>query len=261
MSKEALRFREAVLYSVGFIMLLWFIKAIEIATSMHLGFLGILPRTLIGTVGILTGPLIHGDLMHLLSNSFPLLMLGIGVIYFYHNIALEVLGWIYFLTGISVWMLAREHYHIGASGIVYGLVAFLFFSGIIRKDSKSVAISLIIIFMYSGMIMGIFPLNQGISWESHLMGSLAGIFCAIYFRGAKISEDQDVNTGMEILTPEEVAEDGITANVSIYKHDTVKYTYTYLEKEAVKNEEQLPMQKKIIAYKVSLPENPTDPTN
>lgn len=226
MSNEALKFREAVLYSISFIMLLWLVKAIEVATSMELGFLGILPRTLIGTVGIFTAPLIHGDLLHLLSNSFPLLLLGIGVIYFYNKIALEVIAWIYLLTGISVWLLARAHYHIGASGLVYGLLTFLFFSGIFRRDSKSVSVSLIIIFMYSGMIMGVFPLNQDISWESHLMGSLAGIFCAIYFRRSGLPAVKPVAVEQEVQnTPHTLPNPFSAINFSDQTESSYHYEY------------------------------------
>ncbi|MDQ3535325.1 MAG: rhomboid family intramembrane serine protease, partial [Bacteroidota bacterium] len=132
MSKESIRFREGVLYSMGFVMILWFVKSLEMLMSIELGFLGILPRNLYGTIGIITSPLIHGDVMHLISNSFPLILLGIGVIYFYNKIAKIVFIWIYLMTGIWVWIVAREAYHIGASGIVYGLVSFLFFSGLFR---------------------------------------------------------------------------------------------------------------------------------
>ncbi len=107
----------------------------------------------------------------------------IAVFYFYNTIALEVFAWIYFITGFWVWIAAREAYHIGASGLVYGLAAFLFFSGIFRRDARSVAVAVAIAFLYSGMMQGILPgVDPTVSWESHLMGSAAGIFCSFYFR-------------------------------------------------------------------------------
>ena len=188
MSAEAIKFRNSVYFVVSFTLLLWGIKALEWAVALDFGFLGILPRTLSGTMGIITAPLIHGDVLHLISNTFPLLLLGVSVFYFYHRIALEVFAWIYFLSGFWVWMAARDAYHIGASGLIYGLVAFLFFSGLFRRDTKSLSISLIVIFLYGGMLQGLFPTNGRISWESHLLGALAGGFCAFFYREVKIFE-------------------------------------------------------------------------
>jgi membrane associated rhomboid family serine protease len=153
-------------------------------TDSDLSFLGILPRTLKGSLGIITSPLIHGNFAHLLSNTFPLLLLTAGVVYFYNRIAFQVVSVIYLLTGIWVWIVAREAYHIGASGLVYGLVTFLFFSGIFRKDASSVALSLIVIFLYGGMIYGLVPTNSGVSYESHIIGAVTGMLIAFYFRKA-----------------------------------------------------------------------------
>ena len=188
MSAEAIKFKNSVFFVVSFTILLWIIKALEWAVALDFGFLGILPRTLSGTMGIITAPLIHGDALHLISNTFPLLLLGVSVFYFYHRIALEVFAWIYFLSGFWVWMAARDAYHIGASGLIYGMVAFLFFSGLFRRDTKSLSISLIVIFLYGGMLQGLFPTNGRISWESHLLGALAGGFCAFFYREVKIFE-------------------------------------------------------------------------
>jgi membrane associated rhomboid family serine protease len=189
MSAEATKFRNSVFFIVSFTILLWVVKALEWAVALDFGFLGILPRTLSGTMGIITAPLVHGDVLHLISNTFPLLLLGISVFYFYNRIALEVFAWIYFMSGFWVWMAARDAYHIGASGIVYGLVAFLFFSGLFRRDTKSLSISLVVIFLYGGMLQGLFPTNDRISWESHLLGALAGAFCAFFYREVKLQEN------------------------------------------------------------------------
>jgi membrane associated rhomboid family serine protease len=106
--------------------------------------------------------------------------------YFYKEIAWPVLLFLYLLTGIWVWALARgTAAHIGASGIIYGMASFLFFSGIIRREAPLMVITLLVTFLYGGLIWGIFPQffpAQRISWESHLMGLLAGIVLAIYFR-------------------------------------------------------------------------------
>ena len=210
MQKEAEKLRQSVIYSIGFISILWLIKFYEMGTDSDLSFLGILPRTLKGSVGIITSPLIHGNFAHLLSNTFPLLLLTAGVVYFYNRIAFQVVSIIYILTGIWVWIIAREAYHIGASGLVYGLVTFLFFSGVFRKDASSVALSLIVIFLYGGMLYGLVPTDSGVSYESHIIGAVTGMLIAFYFRKTKTlaiktydwmdeeEENENMNTTYEI---------------------------------------------------------------
>ncbi len=191
MQTDLIRFRSSVVYTMTFVGFLWLVKVIEGLLSFDLGVLGIHPRSLAGTVGIITGPLVHGDFHHLISNSLPLIFLGIGVFYFYHKIAFEVFFGIYFFTSLWVWIVARDAYHIGASGIVYGLASFLLFSGLFRKDSRSIAISLIVIFLYGGMAYGLFPINEEISWESHLLGSVGGFIAAFFYRKhAAVTQEQ-----------------------------------------------------------------------
>ena len=133
MQTDLIRFRSSIFYTMTFVGILWLVRITESLLSFDLGVLGIHPRSLAGTVGIITGPLVHGDFQHLMSNSLPLIFLGIGVFYFYNKIALEVFFGIYFFTSLWVWIVARDAYHIGASGIVYGLASFLLFSGFFQK--------------------------------------------------------------------------------------------------------------------------------
>lgn len=184
--RELKIFKRGIYLTLSFVLLLWAVKSVEWAEGWDFGYYGILPRTLKGSIGIITGPLIHGDLIHLMSNTFPLLVLLLGLFYFYHKIALEVFIWIYLATGFWVWVIGREAYHIGASGIVYGLMMFIFWGGVLRKNPRSLAISMIIFFLYGYMIYGLFPGDENVSWESHLMGSIAGIFLAIYFKKVPI---------------------------------------------------------------------------
>ena len=226
MQTDLIRFRTSILYTMTFVGILWLVRITESLLAFDLGVLGIHPRSLAGTVGIITGPLVHGDFQHLMSNSLPLRFLGIGVFYFYNKIALEVFIGIYFFTSFWVWIVARDAYHIGASGIVYGLASFLLFSGFFRKDSRSIAISLIVIFLYGGMAYGLFPINEGISWESHLLGSLAGLMSAFYYRRHQLSTKQYTVEHEPIPTslPEEFPD-------SVYDHTSedprcqIKYYY------------------------------------
>lgn len=167
---------------IGFVTVLWFIKVLELIFDTHLHRMGIFPRQTEGLIGIATSPLIHADLEHLYSNSFPLIILSAGIIYFYPKISFKVFSWIYFATGIWVWAFARESYHIGASGLIYGFASFLFFSGLFRKNRQLIAISLLVIFLYGGLVWGVFPINPRVSHETHLLGAIMGLIVAYSFR-------------------------------------------------------------------------------
>ena len=165
-----------------FPLILWIIYLINYLFDFYPYKLGILPRNLNGLIGILTSPLIHSGFSHLISNTAPLILMGIGIFYFYPKVAYKVFSIIYIGTGILVWLFAREVYHIGASGIIYGFVSFLFFSGVFRKDNRSIALALIVVFLYGGLIWGVLPVQQGISWESHFFGAIVGLISAFIFR-------------------------------------------------------------------------------
>lgn len=210
------KLERSVKYTFSFVIIIWALKLIEIGFQLDFGVLGILPRTAQGSIGIFTAPFIHGDFYHLLSNTFPILILGVGLFYFYDKIALNVILLIYLMTGFWVWMAARDAYHIGASGIVYGLLTFLLFSGFFRRDKNTLAVSFIILVLYGGsFFIGVIPNKPGISWESHLMGAIAGIFCAIYFRNYKI--------GIKPKLP--------SANLN----SVVEYEYQYIESQSKDN--------------------------
>jgi membrane associated rhomboid family serine protease len=143
---------------------------------------GVLPRQVPGLKGIITMPLIHANYTHLASNSIPIITLGAGIIFFYPEVAAWVWGIIYVLTGSLVWIFGRESEHIGASGLIYGFAAFLFFGGIFRRNTRLLAISLLVLVYYGGIIWGVLPIDPRISWEGHLFGALSGIFAAYIFK-------------------------------------------------------------------------------
>jgi membrane associated rhomboid family serine protease len=180
--KEKAKFIESIFFPSVLLLIIWAIKIIENIFNLRLGTLGIYPLHLNGLPGILFAPLIHGDFSHLFTNSGPLLVLGTTVFYFYRPVAFRIIFLAWIMTGIWVWFGGREAYHIGASGLIYALASFLFFSGFIRRSIELMAISFVIVFLYGGMIWGIFPLRENISWESHLMGGVAGFILAIYYK-------------------------------------------------------------------------------
>lgn len=143
---------------------------------------GVMPRTAGGLKGILFSPLIHGDWKHLFDNSIPVFILSFALFYFYRGISFTIFFFIYFLGGMILWVIGREAYHIGASGIIYGLASFLFLSGIIRRITHLMAISLLVVFIYGSLIWGLLPFDYEVSWEGHLSGAVVGIGLAILYR-------------------------------------------------------------------------------
>lgn len=182
MTDEKKKLVSSLIIPSGFIILIWGIKLAEIIFNTDFIELGLFPRDLRGLIGILMFPLIHSNINHLLSNSLPILILSTGIMYFYKNAAPKVFMLVYFLTGILLWFWGRSSYHIGASGLIYGFVTFLFFSGVIRRDTRSIALALLVTFLYGGLIWGILPLERGVSWEGHLFGAFSGLLAAILFR-------------------------------------------------------------------------------
>jgi len=182
LKKSKKKLLESFLVPLSFPAILWIVHSISVLLNIDFSNLGLLPRNWPGIIGIITAPLIHANYSHLISNTFPLIISGWVIFFFYNKISQLLFIFIYVVTGITVWLFAREVYHIGASGIVYGFVSFLFFSGIFRKDNKSIALSLIITFLYGGMVWGILPGIKDVSWESHLFGALTGLIAAFIFR-------------------------------------------------------------------------------
>lgn len=158
-----------------FVLFLWIVFWVGIRFNLDIEAFGIYPRTLSGLRGILFSPFIHGNLKHLYNNSIPLLILIAALRYFYREQAFTVLGYGILFTGLLTWIIGRESYHIGASGLVYVLVSFIFFKGIRTKYYRLVALSLMVISVYGGLVWYIFPnVEDGISWEGHLAGLIVG---------------------------------------------------------------------------------------
>jgi membrane associated rhomboid family serine protease len=169
-------------FPLYFVLVLWIVFWIEGNYNLYFSKYGIYPRTFTGLRGILFSPFIHGSLKHLFNNSIPLFVLLTSLFYFYRKIAFKVLLYGIILSGLLTWIIARESYHIGASGIVYLLFSFILFSGLIRKYYRLIAVSLIVIFLYGSMIWYILPIKDEISWEGHLSGFIFGLIFAILHR-------------------------------------------------------------------------------
>ena len=168
-------------FPVLFFLSLWIVKIIEYFFDLNLSEFGIYPRSYSALPKIISSPFIHGDFNHLISNSIPLFFLSTALFYFYPRLALKIITYTWLLTGLGVWLGGRYAWHIGASGLVYAFTSFLFFAGVLSKSRKLMAVSLLVIFLYGGIIWGIFPNDPHISWEAHLFGFFAGLIIAFYF--------------------------------------------------------------------------------
>lgn len=191
MDKDKKKWLQSFFPGIAFMMLLWFIELVKILFEVNMTRLGILPREWHGLFGVLSAPLIHGDFKHLLSNSFPLVVLSTLLFYFYPKKTIETIISIWLIGGFWVWIFAGSGYHIGASGIIYGMAAYLVVTGFLRKERSSIAVALIVVFLYGSMIWGVFPIRQGVSWESHLLGAVAGVLIAIYHRPSRKKNKND----------------------------------------------------------------------
>lgn len=186
MNREYSKMAASILFPLAVVAVMWIVKIIEYYSGSDFSEFGIMPLTAKGLIGVIAAPFIHADFGHLLANTIPMFVSLSIIFYFYREVAFQVFFLVWLFTGIWVWSFARnDSYHIGASGLVYGYISFLFFSGMIRRNARLMAISLLIIFLYGGFFWGVFPdffPKRNISWESHLMGGIAGLVMAIFYR-------------------------------------------------------------------------------
>lgn len=192
MKKPIKELFQAALFPIAFILLIWGIHAINLSyPSLELYKLGILPQKTNGLKGILFSPLIHDShsWAHIINNTPPLFVLLWLSILTYKKETFKVFFFIWIVSGIWIWIAARENYHIGASGLIYGMAFFLFFSGVFKKSKQLVGISLLVVFLYGSMVWGLFPLDPSISHEAHIFGAIAGIVMAVYMKDKGPAKD------------------------------------------------------------------------
>ncbi len=179
---------------IYFTICMWVIFLFQFLTGTDLGFLGVHPRHINGLAGIFAAPLIHGSWDHLLNNTFSFLVLGLLFFNNYPRIAVLVFLLIYLVSGLLVWIVGRDVYHIGMSGVIYGLASFIFFSGIYRGNKGAIALSLLTALLYGSMVWGVTPYQEKISWESHLSGAVVGLCMAYLFRNIRAGDEEPVRT-------------------------------------------------------------------
>lgn len=183
---DKIKFFKSLIFPIILLALLWMVKASELYFNVDFSDFGIQPHHIIGLRGILLSPFLHADLNHLWANSAPLFILTAGLVYYYPDSWFKILTYAWIATGLWVWSFANENsVHIGASGVVYALVAFHFTAGLLKREPRQMAFAFLVIFLYGSIIWGIFPElfpDKNISWESHLLGLIAGSTLAFFFR-------------------------------------------------------------------------------
>ncbi len=176
---KKLSLKNSILITAFTVGIIWCIKSSEFIFHIDLSWLGIYPQSMHGLLGILTAPLIHGSLEHIFNNTLPMLILGTLLLYGYPRSRWRVLTTVWLLSGLGVWLFGRESYHIGASGLTHGVFFYLLVVSMFRRDKRSIAIMMTAFFLYGGMTMTIFPREEGISFEYHFFGALAGALSAV----------------------------------------------------------------------------------
>ncbi|WP_179335843.1 rhomboid family intramembrane serine protease [Winogradskyella costae] len=171
-----------IIYPLLILFAIWLVFWYQVRIDSGIKAFGIRPQKLEGLAGVVTSPFLHGDINHIYNNSFPLFVLTVALFYFYSKIAWKVIGFGILLSGFMTWLIANSGNHIGASGLVYVLVSFIFFKGILAKHYRLIALSLMVIFLYGSMIWYVFPIKTGMSWEGHLSGLITGLVFALIFR-------------------------------------------------------------------------------
>jgi len=190
--------RLAIRLASGFVILLWLIQLTNALFDVDPDPFGVRPRELGGIAGIFFAPLVHAGFEHLIANTLPLLVLGSATLYLYPQSALRALPVLYFGPGVIVWLFGRASIHLGASGLIYGLAAYVFVAGLLRRDRRAIAASLIVSFMYGSLTLGFLPLPPEISWETHLAAAVLGVLLALVLRRLDVAppkkygwEDED----------------------------------------------------------------------
>lgn len=171
-----------ILYPLVMLFAVWLVFWYQVRIDHSIKSFGIRPQKVEGLMGILTSPFLHGDINHLYNNSIPLFVLSLALFYFYKRIAWKVIVYGILLSGLLTWTIAKSGNHIGASGLIYVLVSFIFFKGIFAKHYRLIALSLMVVFLYGSLIWYVFPVKADMSWQGHLGGLITGFIFALIFR-------------------------------------------------------------------------------
>lgn len=180
MSNESIPWKPQFSYVI--LIFIWSVYIYEYKTNSNLNSFGVYPGSIAGLRGVLFAPMIHNSISHLVNNTIAFFILFNLLNSFYNTLSKSIFFFVYIFSGLLTWILGQNGYHIGLSGVIYGIFGFLIASGLIRKNYKLLAISFAVIFWYGSMFWYVFPIEEGISWEGHLSGLFVGVIWALIYR-------------------------------------------------------------------------------
>ena len=172
----------ALVVTIGCLVLVWGVFLINLQFDLGLNQYGNRPLKTQGLIGIFSMAFLHGGWSHIWGNTVSFFTLSVMLLYFYRGIGPKVLFWSWAGSGLLLWTSGAAGNHIGLSGVVYALAAFLFLSGIIRKHTVLMRVALVVVFLYGSIIWGVFPIEVGVSWEGHLTGACVGGLLALVLK-------------------------------------------------------------------------------
>lgn len=219
-------FQASWILAVAFVAVLGIVFVANDMLGLGLGRFGVQPRTLPGLFGVLAAPLLHADFMHLVSNALPLAIAGTALLFLYPDASRIVLPAIYLGPGLAVWLFGRDATHIGASGLVYGLVSYVFVAGLIRRDRRAIAASLLVAFLYGALVWGVLPIKLGVSWETHLAAAVIGVALALALRHRDVPPRKQYSWELEPPVADDADDDGEWAVRPDPEHDVTPTSRT-----------------------------------
>lgn len=182
MIEDKKKYFHTTLIPILFLAICWMTFFLEFSLNISFSHYGLFPRDLSHIYGIITMPFLHNDIKHLIANSIPFFVLLSFIFYFYNEIAFKIFFLTFLFSGLFTWIIGRSSFHIGASALIYSYTSFLITAGIISKNIRLLASSLLVVFLYGGIIWGILPVDNNVSWEGHLSGFVTGLLIAFIYR-------------------------------------------------------------------------------
>ncbi|MFM7814846.1 MAG: rhomboid family intramembrane serine protease [Flavobacteriales bacterium] len=174
--------KDALIWTLLLLACMWLPYMLEALHFTDFKDMGLHPREWRGLLGVLTMHFLHGDLDHILHNTMAIAVFNTLLFYFYRSICLPIVGWIFLVAPLLLWIMGREGNHIGASLLIYGQFSFLALSGMLRRNPILMRVSLVVVLYYGSLIWYLFPIDQHISWEGHAAGFIVGAALAVLYR-------------------------------------------------------------------------------
>ena len=231
---------ELLIYPLLLLVFMWISYWGQNTLPFNYSSLGIQPRSAFGLIGILFAPLLHAtsDLKHIVNNSIPIYFLFLALLYYFKEIALKIVVLTWLVTGLITWSIALEpgSIHIGMSGVIYGLALFLFISGSQSKQRTLQSLSLLIVLLYGSIIWGVFPMEEGVSWEGHLSGAITGSLLAIIYKKKEIrTHSLPLQEKIELNIGNQYQEELGLLRTKYETNQSLRISYTWKTKEENSN--------------------------